>query len=35
VAGEKYLFVESPEFMDVNPAVKIIDDALAGKARPQ
>jgi hypothetical protein len=35
VAGRKYFFVEGPEFMDVKPAVKIIDDALAGKARPQ
>jgi iron(III) transport system substrate-binding protein len=35
IAGRKYFFVEGPEFMDVKPAVKIIDDALAGKARPQ
>jgi iron(III) transport system substrate-binding protein len=35
IAGRKYFFVESPEFMDVKPAMKIIDDALAGKARPQ
>jgi ABC-type Fe3+ transport system substrate-binding protein len=35
VAGRKYFFVEGPEFMDVKPAVKIIDDALAGKARSQ
>ena len=35
VAGRKYFFVEGPEHMDVKPAVKIIDDALAGKARPQ
>lgn len=34
VAGRKYFFVEVPEFLDVKPAVKIIDDALAGK-RPQ
>jgi len=33
--GRKYFFVEGPEFMDVKPAVKIIDEALAGKARPQ
>lgn len=35
LAGRKYFFVEGPEFMDVKPAVKIIDDALAGKARPR
>ncbi len=35
LAGRKYFFVEGPEFIDVKPAVKIIDDALAGKARPQ
>ena len=35
LAGRKYFFVEGPEFMDVKPAVKIIDDALATKARPQ
>jgi iron(III) transport system substrate-binding protein len=35
VAGKKYFFVEGPEFMDVKPAVKIIDDALAAKARSQ
>ena len=35
IAGRKYFFVEGPEFMDVKPAVKVIDDALAGKARPQ
>jgi ABC-type Fe3+ transport system substrate-binding protein len=35
MAGRKYFFVEVAEFMDVKPAVKIIDDALAGKARPQ
>ena len=34
VVGRKYFFVEVPEFLDVKPAVKIIDDALAGK-RPQ
>ena len=34
-AGRKYFFVEGPEFMDVKPAVKIIDDALAGKGKPQ
>lgn len=33
VAGRKYFFVDGPEFIDVKPAVKIIDDALAGKAR--
>ena len=35
LAGRKYFFVEGPEYMDVKPAVKIIDDALAGKARAQ
>ena len=35
VSGRKYFFVEGPEFIDVKPAVKIIDDALAGKARVQ
>jgi ABC-type Fe3+ transport system substrate-binding protein len=35
VAVKKYFFVEGPEFMDVKPAVKIIDDALAGKAVPR
>jgi ABC-type Fe3+ transport system substrate-binding protein len=35
VAGRRYFFVEGPEFMDVKPAVKIVDEALAGKARPQ
>jgi hypothetical protein len=34
-AGEKYFFVEGPEFIDVKPAVKIIDDALAAKAKTQ
>ncbi|HEY2986292.1 MAG TPA: hypothetical protein VGL11_01100 [Candidatus Binatia bacterium] len=33
VAGRKYFFVDGPEFIDVKPAVKIIDDALAGKGR--
>jgi hypothetical protein len=33
VAGRKYFFVDGPEFIDVKPAVKIIDDALAGKVR--
>jgi hypothetical protein len=33
--GRRYFFVEGPEFMDVKPAVKIIDEALAGKAGPQ
>lgn len=35
LAGRKYFFVEGPEYMDVKPAVKIIDDALAGKGRSQ
>jgi len=30
---KKYFFVEGPEYMDVKPAVKIIDDALAGRAK--
>jgi hypothetical protein len=34
-SGRKYFFVEGPEFMDVKPAVKIIDDALAGKVKTQ
>ncbi|HEV8722983.1 MAG TPA: extracellular solute-binding protein [Candidatus Binatia bacterium] len=29
----KYFFVDGPEFIDVKPAVKIIDEALAGKIR--
>ena len=33
IAGKKYFFVELPEYMEVKPAMKIIDDALAGKAR--
>src|SRR5882724_9235637 len=33
VAGRKYFFVETPEFMDVKPAMKIVEDALAGKGR--
>ena len=33
IAGRKYFFVELPEYMEVKPAMKIIDDALAGKAR--
>jgi iron(III) transport system substrate-binding protein len=35
IAGRKYFFVEGPEYMDVKPAVKIIDEALAGKAQPR
>ena len=35
LAGRKYFFVELPEFMDVKPAVKFIDDALAVKGRTQ
>ena len=35
IAGRKYIFVDSPEYMDVKPAVKIIDDALGAKARAQ
>ena len=33
IAGRKYFFVELPEYMEVKPAMKIMDDALAGKAR--
>jgi iron(III) transport system substrate-binding protein len=33
VAGRKYFFVETPEFMDVKPAMKIVEDALGGKGR--
>jgi ABC-type Fe3+ transport system substrate-binding protein len=33
LADRKYFFVDGPEFIDVKPAVKIIDEALAGKAR--
>jgi ABC-type Fe3+ transport system substrate-binding protein len=32
-ADRKYFFVDGPEFIDVKPAVKIIDEALAGKGR--
>ena len=35
VAGRNYFFVEGPEFIDVKPALKIVEDALAEKARPQ
>jgi iron(III) transport system substrate-binding protein len=35
LAGRKYFFVEGPEYIDVKPAVKIIDDALGGKTRAQ
>lgn len=35
LAGRKYFFVEGPEYIDVKPAIKIIDDALGGKARAQ
>ena len=35
LAGKKYFFVEGPEYMDVKPAVKIIDDALGPKGRTQ
>ncbi len=33
LADRKYFFVDGPEFIDVKPAVKIIDEALAGKIR--
>ncbi len=32
---KKYFFVEGPEYMDVKPALKIVEDALAGKPRSQ
>ena len=35
VAGRKYFFVEGPEYMDVKPALKIVEDALAVKPRIQ
>jgi iron(III) transport system substrate-binding protein len=35
LAGRKYFFVEGPEYINVKPAVKIIDDALGGKTRAQ
>ena len=35
IAGRKYFFVDSPEYIDVKPAVKIIDDALGLKGRMQ
>jgi ABC-type Fe3+ transport system substrate-binding protein len=35
MAGKKYFFVEGPEFMDVKPAVKIIDDVLGSRIKPQ
>ncbi len=33
VAYPEIFFVEGPEYMDVKPALKIVDDALAGKPR--
>ena len=33
IAGKKYFFVEGPEYMDVKPAMKIVEDALANKPR--
>src|SRR5437879_8416353 len=33
--GRRYFFVEGPEFMDVKPAVKIIDEALAATTKAQ
>jgi ABC-type Fe3+ transport system substrate-binding protein len=33
LADRKYFFVDGPEFIDVKPAVKIIDEALSGKVR--
>lgn len=35
VAGRKYFFVEGPEYMDVKPALKIVEDALASRSRAQ
>jgi hypothetical protein len=33
IASKKYFFVEGPEYMDVKPAMKIVEDALANKPR--
>jgi ABC-type Fe3+ transport system substrate-binding protein len=35
VSGRKYFFVETPEFMDAKPAMKLVEEALAAKARSQ
>ena len=35
IVGKKYFFVEGPEYMDVKPALKIVEDALASKPRSQ
>jgi iron(III) transport system substrate-binding protein len=34
-AGKRYFFVEGPEFIDVKPALKIIDDVLAAKTKSE
>lgn len=34
VMGRKYLFVETPEFMDDKPATKVMDEALASRKKP-
>jgi len=33
IAGKKYFFVEGPEYMDVKPALKVIEDALPARSR--
>jgi hypothetical protein len=33
VAGRKYFYVDGPEFIDVKPAVNIIDDAPLASGR--
>lgn len=35
VAGRKYFFVDSPEYIDVKPALKVVDEALGAKGRAQ
>lgn len=35
VAGRKYFFVDSPEYIDIKPAMKIVDDALGAKGKAQ
>lgn len=34
VMERKYLFVETPEFMDDKPATKVMDEALASRKKP-
>lgn len=33
IAGKRYFFVEGPEYMDVKPALKVIEDALPARSR--